>query len=1288
LDQIVPSNRLSIKCIMIHCLLPVIAGLVIAAATECTGEECRNDPAESQPVLLQLTTNVHETSAQTATSANAVKVQSRAMRASSTDLAVAATLWLEGLMCLGLVLLRVYLRDGKAKQLGFEDKDSSRISEPPAAVGSHDVDAADDATLSAATTFVEILHKKATQAGTKCEEFALVWDMDNAVQRRLTYQEFAMAVASGAAAMTKAGVLAEDRVAFLAKGSTHFFVGLLSTQAVGAAPVLLNWRQPTQVLIGCVKDTNAATLMLGAPYHEVGCAIADESPEVQRVLAFDDINPPFKTPFGKIVSLWKWSTSTEGSDLRILTQTARRRSDEAVIFFTSGSTGQPKPVLHTYETLLWTAQHFRYPPDATLSMALLPNFHVIQTVQNFLIPLTRGLRVAIHGADETASMSSPMLLAAAEALKPDVIDTVPFIMAEWSELEAEKLKPLTHCKWVQSGGAPLATAVAERLLAAGVKARTHYGQTEAPAIQLCTIPGPTASELSLFLPPWPCASVSLRDEGNEDAEKGELIIRGIGGSSPGYLKDGKLIPGSSRKDEKGRHRTSDVFCWVTASNGTRCLKHCMRTDDVILLSTGEMFNPVQMEASILDYAIKTCGLKATRSVVLGHDRSAAFLLVELSPEEETSAASATVMLEAGVEEANKVEVEYGRIKKGHLLVLAPRAGDKVLPTSIKGNVVRKLAEDEFSEQLTELGKAADAAAMQDIDWDQLETEAKAAGYDDVQKYLLSEGSGRMAELGMDSLGIKSVTTKSSQEVDKAVDNVNAWMSGTVLMLHWYKDLVFIDQFALSGDTMFRKMMNVLQAASLTVANQNGLTISMACFIFVIGWSEQTRKSGDRSVLFDQRMAIYVLLLFTKKFFIMPIVFWSSGQGCQSSNTWFFYSLIFGKIAVFLLQGLKISKAARVAVAALPLLVVTLLVSCVESLDGGSGFQHNMMVTLPAFNELAAAVFNAIVNPHTYVAIRSIPCPQYDGSGCNEIWPASGDSTFILRSVDLAWSCDMTRFIAFDFVVLSYIAPFVLGYEYGTEFHAYVQKAHTAFLRSTKTEGTAAAGKMTWILLGGLFGVMAMFMAMQIACGDALALSTGVEGAIWNLGTVFLSMALVISIAIIAPFRAQRMGSSALGLYILAIFWASFNYAWVEGVAMRMFDAQKGQGLAGQWYLMTASVILLIGWPYLYGYLFGPLLQKVVLNIVNFCLWLFSFFTAPISALNSGADCLLNMPSAFLKWSVDFLKGFWEAICFPVVTAVLVTFLMIIVSGYMCIGTSFSIVPEANMTSHAMRLALH
>lgn len=339
----------------------------------------------------------------------------------------------------------------------------------------------------------------------------------------------------------------------------------------------------------------------------------------------------------------------------------------------------------------------------------------------------------------------------------------------------------------------------------------------------------------------------------------------------------------------------------------------------------------------------------------------------------------------------------------------------------------------------------------------------------------------------------------------------------------------------------------------------------------------------------------------------------------------------------------------------------------------------MMVTLPAFSELAAAVLNVIVNPHTYVAIRSIPCAQYDGSGCMEMYPSSGDSTFILRSVDLTWSCDMTRFIVLDFVVLSYIAPFVLGYEYGTEFHAYVQKAHTAFLRSTKTEGTDAAGKMTWILLGGLFGLFAVFMALQIACGEALALSTGVEGAIWNLGTVCLSMALIISIAIIAPFRAQRMGSSALGLYILAIFWASFNYGWAEGVVMRMFDAQKGQGLMTQWYLMIASVTLLIGWPYLYGYLFGPLLQKVVLNIVNFVLWLFSFFTAPVSALSSGADYLLNMPRAFFKWSVDFLKGFWEALCFPVVTPVLVIFLMIVVSGYMCVGTSFSVLPEMNMT---------
>merc|ERR1719361_1468834 len=107
--------------------------------------------------------------------------------------------------------------------------------------------------------------------------------------------------------MIESGVDANSRVAFLAKGSTHFFIGVLSTQVVGAVPVLLNWRQPEHVLQGCITDTSAGTIMKGAPYHDMGCKLADASDSVVRVLAFDD-DKSSKMSLGKPVTVWKFSS--------------------------------------------------------------------------------------------------------------------------------------------------------------------------------------------------------------------------------------------------------------------------------------------------------------------------------------------------------------------------------------------------------------------------------------------------------------------------------------------------------------------------------------------------------------------------------------------------------------------------------------------------------------------------------------------------------------------------------------------------------------------------------------------------------------------------------------------------------------------------------------------------------------------------------------------------------------------------------------------------------------------
>ena len=195
---------------------------------------------------------------------------------------------------------------------------------------------------------------------------------------------YAAAVARGSKAMAAAGMAAGERAAFLSKGTLDFWVALLSAQALGVAPVLLNWRQSTENLLGMVDDAKATSLLVGAPYRELGGDVAAALPGIVRVLALD----------GPAAAIG-WGAGGDGESgapsLNALRAAPLGRGSEAAVYFTSGSTSRPKPVLHTHGTLLWTAAHFVLPEGATSTLSFLPNFHVIMSFQSFILPLARGV---------------------------------------------------------------------------------------------------------------------------------------------------------------------------------------------------------------------------------------------------------------------------------------------------------------------------------------------------------------------------------------------------------------------------------------------------------------------------------------------------------------------------------------------------------------------------------------------------------------------------------------------------------------------------------------------------------------------------------------------------------------------------------------------------------------------------------------------------------------------------------------------------------------------------------
>ena len=293
---------------------------------------------------------------------------------------------------------------------------------------------ADDDTLGAA------LEVQARTVGASA--FATCWSYAKGVSEILSFQGFANASSAGAARLLSLGVTRGERCAMLAKGTIDFYVAVVSVQRVGCTPVLLNWRQALETLEGMVADTRSTTLLAGAPYLELGRELGARC-GLERVLSLE--------------SDFVWDKGVSGGP-------PDRSGVEAAVFFTSGSTSRPKPVLHTQSTLLWTARHFVFPTtEMRTTLCFMPNFHVLMCFQNFLLPMARGVGCSIHAADATEGITSQMLLAAARALEPTTIDTVPFIMAEWSAFAAGRARAARQVRRSQirrcsaaSGGRPAA----------------------------------------------------------------------------------------------------------------------------------------------------------------------------------------------------------------------------------------------------------------------------------------------------------------------------------------------------------------------------------------------------------------------------------------------------------------------------------------------------------------------------------------------------------------------------------------------------------------------------------------------------------------------------------------------------------------------------------------------------------------------------------------------------------------------------------------------------------------
>jgi len=1002
-------------------------------------------------------------------------------------------------------------------------------------------------------TFVEMLYARAAGEG-KDGAAIRAWSEGNGIEQSLTYKDLALAVQAGAAEMKKIGVSQGDRVAFFCKGTLDFFIAFLSVQALGATPVLLNWRQSKENLAGMMEDSNPSFLVVGALQGSRADLFSVAPRSLKSVILLDGE----ERLVGLQASLWSWRSAQK--DLDPHAAVTQSRASEALVLFTSGSTSLPKPVLHTYSTLIWTAETFAFPENTTATLCFLPNFHVIMMVHHFLTALARGFCVSIHAADATESLGARMLLKAASDLKPDVIDTVPFIMEEWSSFSSEELQPLRRCGWVGSGGAPLSKAVAKRLLEAGVPVREYYGQTEAPGIQLSTIPGAAADEISVYAPAIGLAKVVLEGGG----EEGELLIQGIENSSPGNLRKGVLVPGSSKMEPAVGHRTGDVWRWTTTASGRRGLVHVMRTDDTILLSTGEMFNPVPMEKSISAFLHGIEGLRGSQVAVLGKNRPSPILVVELPRDHKVDRAMALKKLNPGIDAANAAEVDYARIKPGYTLLLT-KDDQLTMPKTAKGNFIRSLSEQALGEAMDTVevsAKEAQASALL--------KSAKAAGFESAEEYLAKADKADLKDLGVDSLGVQIKGGEAELHVHKIVDNIKALSMISILIFHFYG----LDLWP----KLSRNVARVLWAFSETGTIQSthgraleSFTSTMFVFFFAFGTSEGMADGKDRkATFFGSRTYASVIILYLYKCLtvVLMALDWLSyrlngHREFAPTSLWFMYAVVYYRGAVRIMQGLRFPRWLQGLAFASPCIWYFFVAE-----------SHRWVVNIPHsfwFVQWLFSFSSGVAPCFTCTAFGEAKQNFCRDMFLGQCWVERDPSDFealTLWRAKYDWN-GVAHFVAYYYGEALFL--WMYGFSKKVVSHASKCGCSEWNIRLLTSVSFVVAVPACMLLIDGS------------DCSPTQQVMCNVKQWMFAFNILFLKMVAAVAL----PFHAKRIGASTLGIFITHRFFPFFMFTAVVDFSNSMPERFGNSNLTS-----VAQLMLLLIWPTVLCYVGGPTAQWI------------------------------------------------------------------------------------------------
>jgi long-chain acyl-CoA synthetase len=451
----------------------------------------------------------------------------------------------------------------------------------------------------------------------------MAWDSGQGAWREYSWRDIGERAGRFRAALQATGLQKGERVALLLPNGIDWVAFDMGALSLGLVVVPLYLRDGVQNQARILAQSGASVLLVDTVERWARImGAAGPRLAVRHVWVGEARTaslPPAVRPLGEVLSAsgaWTGDSAAAPGDL-------------ATLIYTSGTTGAPKGVMLTHEAILWNAEAVTKlvaPTDADLFLSILPLAHAFERTVGHYLPMMAGATVAYARSitslrDDLAELRPTVLLAVPSLYERALADLLrqaaswPFgaqlvrlaARAGWRRLRSadssgaapsliDRATERSLRRWIGdrllsalggglrvavSGGAPLAAEVGRSLVGLGVPLVEGYGLTEAGPVV-------TGSSPEDYFP----GSAGRPLEGAEVrlSECGELLVRSPA-AMQGYWRNPQATAAAF---EDGWLKTGDV---AEIRDGRVFMRG--RLNDVVVLATGEKFDPEPVEAAIL-----------------------------------------------------------------------------------------------------------------------------------------------------------------------------------------------------------------------------------------------------------------------------------------------------------------------------------------------------------------------------------------------------------------------------------------------------------------------------------------------------------------------------------------------------------------------------------------------------------------------------------------------------------------------------------------------------------------